>query len=96
MRKIAGWILVALLALLFVPIGGMKLLGVSAAVKEFETLLCGDANRHDYAVRHRNQHLIGFGQWDTHLPALARVTAVLMTLAIALAVLTRTAQQEKA
>ena len=38
----------------------------------------------------------GINIWILHVPGLARVTAVLMTLAIALAVLTRTAQQEKA
>ncbi len=38
MKKAGAWILIVLLALLFVPIGGMKLLGVPAAVKEFEMI----------------------------------------------------------
>jgi hypothetical protein len=66
MKQAGAWVLAALLALLFVPIGGMKLFGVSAAIKEFD--------------------MIGFGNIRVlHLPGLARVIAILMTLALILA-----------
>src|ERR1700722_7289824 len=38
MTKIAGWILAVVLALLFVLVGGMKLIGVPGAGQEFETI----------------------------------------------------------
>ena len=118
MRKIAGWILAALLALLFVPIGSMKLSGISAAVRGFEMIGFGQWFRYVTGIleitgaigllipkyRFHAALLIatimpcatGINIWVLHVPRLPRVTAVLMTLAIALASLTRPAQQEKA
>jgi len=117
MRKIAGWILVVVLALVFALVGGMKLLGVPGAVKEFEMIGFGQWFRYVTGVlevagaigllipRYRfwAALLIAcimacatmINIWILHVPGLARVTAVLMTLAIALAGVTRNWQEEK-
>jgi putative oxidoreductase len=111
MKKIGAWILVVLLALLFVPIGSMKLLGVPGAVKEFEMIGFGQWFRYVTGIlevsgavgllipRYRfwAALLIAcimacatmINIWILHAPGLARVTAVLMILAIALAGVTR-------
>jgi putative oxidoreductase len=116
MKKIGVWILVVLLALLFVPIGGMKLLGIPGAVKEFDMIGFGQWFRYVTGVlelagaigllipkyRFGAALLIAWimlcatsiNIWILHVPGLARVTAVLMTLALGLAALTRTSQQE--
>jgi putative oxidoreductase len=118
MKKVCGWILVVLLALLFALVGGMKLLGVPGAVKEFEMIGFGQWFRYVAGIleltgavgllipRYRSWAALliatimlcatGINIWILRVPGLARVTAVLMTLAITLAALTRTAQQEKA
>jgi putative oxidoreductase len=116
MKKIAAWILIVLLALLFVPIGGMKLLGVPAAVKEFEMIGFGQRFRYVTGIleltgaigllipKHRFWAALliatimlcatAINIWILHAPGLARVTAVLMTLAIILAALCRSPKEK--
>jgi len=111
MRKIAGWILVVLLALLFVPIGGMKLLGVPAAVKEFDMIGFGQWFRYVTGTLELSGAIgllipkyrfwaalliatimlcaTGINIWILHVSGLARVTAVLMAMALILAALCR-------
>ncbi len=111
------WILIALLALLFVPIGGMKLLGVPGAVKEFDMIGFGQWFRYVTGIleltgaiglliprcRFWAAILIAcimacatmINIWILHVPGLARVTAVLMILAVALAGLTSAGQKGK-
>ena len=117
MRKVLGWILVVLLALLFVPIGGMKLLGIPGAVKEFDMIGFGQWFRYVTGIlefggaigllipKYRLWAALliawimlcatAINIWILRVPQLAGVTAVLMTLALALAALTRATQKEK-
>jgi putative oxidoreductase len=121
MKKVIGWILVVLLAILFALVGGLKLLGVPGAVKEFDMIGFGQWFRYVTGVlevtgavgllipRYRLWAALliavimvgatAINIWVLHVPGLARVTAVLMAMALVLAGLIygqlRTAQQEK-
>jgi putative oxidoreductase len=116
MKKIGVWILAVLLALLFVPIGGMKLAGIPGAVKEFDMIGFGQWFRYVTGIleltgairllipkcRFLAALLIawimlcatGINIWILHVPPLAGVTAILMTLALGLAALARGTRQE--
>jgi uncharacterized membrane protein YphA (DoxX/SURF4 family) len=107
MRTVAGWILIILLALVFTLVGGMKLLGVPGAVREFEMIGFGQWFRYVTGVlevtgavgllfpiyRFWSALLIAaimacatmINIWILRVPGLARVTAVLMAMALVLA-----------
>jgi uncharacterized membrane protein len=116
MKKVCGWILIVLLALLFALVGGMKLLGVPGAVKEFDMIGLGQWFRYVTGIleltgaiglllpKHRfwAAPLIAtimlcataINIWILHVPGLALVTAVLMTLALILAALCRSTKEK--
>src|SRR5713101_5932962 len=104
MKNVAGWILAAFLALLFALVGGLKLTGVPAMVKEFAQIGLGQWFRFFTGIlevkgaagllipsfRFWAALLIAtimfcatlINLWVLHVPGLARVTAVLMSLAL--------------
>lgn len=110
-KNVVGWILAVFLAILFALVGGMKLLGVPAAVKEFDQIGFGQWFRYVTGVlevtgavgllmtRFRFRAALqiaaimlgatAINLWVLHLPGLARVTVVLMALALTLAALRR-------
>ncbi len=116
MKNVTGWIVAVLLAVLFALVGGLKLIGVPAAVKEFEQIGFGQWFRYItgvlevtgavgmlipkyrfWAALQIATIMLGatmINLWVLHLPPLARVTAVLMALALVLAWLRRP-QKEK-
>lgn len=111
MKNIVGWIRAVFLALLFTLVGSLKLIGVSAAVKEFEQIGFGQWFRfvtgtlevtgavglllprsRFWAALQIAAIMLGstaINLWVLGVPALARVTAVLMALALVLAWLRR-------
>jgi len=115
MKNVIGWILTIVLALLFTFVGGMKLIGVAGAVKEFEMIGFGQWFRFvtgtlevmgaigllipgsrfwaalQIAVIMLGATLINV--FVLHVGGLARVTAVLMALALALAWIRRPVHQ---
>jgi len=115
MKKVIGWVLTGFLALLFVFVGGMKLIGVQGAVKEFDMIGFGQWFRfvtgalevmgavgllipqaRFWAALQISAIMLGataINVWVLHVPGLARVTAVLMGLALLLAWLRRPEDQ---
>jgi len=84
MKNVAGWILAVFLALVFVLAGGIKLIGAPAMVQEFAQIGFGQWFRFVTGIL-EVAGAIGlliprFRFWA--VPGLARVTAVLMTLAL--------------
>jgi|ERR1039457_1412139 uncharacterized membrane protein YphA (DoxX/SURF4 family) len=116
MKNVVGWILAVFLALLFALVGGLKLIGVPAMVKEFGQIGLGQWFRFFTGIlevtgaaglliprfRFWAALLIAtimfcatlINLWVLHVPALARVTAVLMALALVVGWLRRP-QKEK-
>jgi putative oxidoreductase len=116
MKTVTGWILAVFLALLFTFVGGLKLIGVPAMVKEFAQIGLGQWFRFFTGIlevagavgllvprfRFWAALLIAtimfcatlINLWVLHVPGLARVTAVLMALALVVGWLRRP-QKEK-
>ena len=116
MKNVVSWVLAVLLALLFALVGGLKLLGVPAAVKEFDMIGFGQWFRYLTGVlevtgavglmipkfRLQGALLIAcimagatmINLWILHVPGLARVTAVLMAMALVLVWLSQSTKKE--
>jgi putative oxidoreductase len=116
MKTATGWILAVFLALLFTLVGGLKLIGVPAMVKEFAGIGVGQWFRFFTGIlevagavglliprfRFWAASLIAtimfcatlINLWVLHVPGLARVTAVLIALALVVGWLRRP-QKEK-
>jgi len=116
MKNVIGWILAVFLTLLFALVGGLKLIGVPAMVKEFAQIGLGQWFRYCTGIlevagavgllipqfRFWAASLIAtimfcatlINVWVLHVPGLARLTAVLMALALVVGWLRRP-QREK-
>lgn len=104
MKNVIGWILAVLLTLQFALVGGLKLVGAPAMVKEFAQIVLGQWFRFFTGIlevlgavgllvpkfRFWATLLIAtimfcatlINLWVLHVPGLARLTAVLMALAL--------------
>jgi putative oxidoreductase len=116
MKNVIGWILAVFLTLLFTLVGGLKLIGAPAMVKEFAQIGLGQWFRFFTGIlevagaaallvprfRFLATLLIAtimfcatlINIWVLHVPGLARLTAVLMALALVVGWLRRP-QREK-